>query len=186
MGREMMKAEYRFSYRQCQESDLPQMVETYRKYMKDYLKMDTPIDESTFKRDGFGNRFDVQIAVCDLPSDIAGFAVWQSVYDLHWGISGGDVIDLYVDKKYRGYGLAPRMLSSVAKNIANRGGVFLAGQGLENETKPAELYQKIAMGFPGVNCILGGKAFRVFAELEGKSTREFVNGLPLKEWNYLP
>jgi GNAT superfamily N-acetyltransferase len=150
------------------------------------FQIDTPITEEVVERDGFGKHFSVVIAQQDPGERVVGFAAWQDSYDLHWGISGGMVLDLYADPNHRGYGLAPRMLSFVAAQVAENGGSFLAGQGIEGRTHPAKLYQKIAMGFPGVDCILGGRAFKSFALLHGKSLRELVKGLPPKEWNHLP
>jgi hypothetical protein len=74
----------------------------------------------------------------------------------------------------------------IAARVLEAGGAFLKGQGLENETRPARSYRKIAMGFPGVDCILGGKAFRAFAGMRFADMRDFIKNLPRKEWNYLP
>ena len=60
------------------------------------------------------------------------------------------VVDLYVVPECRGFGVA----------------------------QPSPLYQKIAVGCPGVDCILGGKAFRAFSELSLSSMRDFVRNLP--------
>ena len=90
----------------------------------------------------------------------------------------GAVIDLYVVPECRGFGVAPRMLSLVARQIAAEGGTFLAGQGLTTGTQPSLLYQKIEVGCPGVDCILGGKAFWAFCELSLTSMRDFVRNLP--------
>jgi len=48
------------------------------------------------------------------------------------------------------------------------------------------LYERIAMSFEGADCIVGGRAFRVLADLSGRPIRELVRGLPKKEWNYEP
>ena len=50
--------------------------------------------------------------------------------------------------------------------------------------KAKKLYERVAMGFSGPDCYLSGKAFSVFCNLAGKSTRETIKNLPPKEWNY--
>jgi hypothetical protein len=116
--------------------------------------------------------------------NIIGFIAWQECYDLHWGITGGNILDLYVLPGHRCRAIAPLLLGHAARRIRKGGGQFLSGQGIENKTHPEKMYGKIAVDVHGVECILGGRAFRVFSELDITDVRKFIKGLPKKEWNY--
>jgi len=175
-----------FDVRTLSTTDLPDAASLLKQYTREVLNVETPVTEDALARDGFGSRFTMIVAERRLDGRIVGFAAWQDSYDLHWGIRGGEVIDMYVRPECRGYGIAPRMLNLAAKQIHLRGGTFMKRQGLYGGTQPSKLYQRIAIGCPGVDCILGGRAFRAFAGLPGDSLRELIRNLPKKEWNYLP
>jgi GNAT superfamily N-acetyltransferase len=174
-----------FTIRNVHREDVPAFIPLYARYCRELFGIETTLTSAVLERDGFGCRFDIVLAE-GMSNRLVGFAAWQNGYDLHWGICGGIVLDLYVEPESRGRGIGPRMLSRVARLVQDGGGVFLAGQGVTGTTRPARLYQKAAVGNPGVDCILGGKAFRAFADLDSKPLREFIKGLPPKDWNYLP
>ncbi len=114
---------------------------------------------------------------------IVAFAAWQSTYDLHHCVSGAEVIDLYVAPGKRGRAVSLLLLVEVAAQVAKVGGKFIKGQAIP---KPGvrELYDRIAMSFPGADCIVGGRAFRALAELSGRSPRHVVAHLPDRAWNH--
>jgi hypothetical protein len=57
---------------------------------------------------------------------------------------------------------------------------FPNGQGSDKMKKR----ERIAIGFSGTDCYLSGRAFSVFSNAAGKSTREIIKNLPPREWNY--
>ncbi|HTA93625.1 MAG TPA: hypothetical protein VK745_28800 [Polyangiaceae bacterium] len=63
------------------------------------------------------------------------------------------------------------------------GGKFELGQAV---TRPGVqgLYERVAMSFPGADCIVGGRAFRALADLAGRPARFVVKNLPDKSWNH--
>ncbi len=177
---------YSVTVRHIRKTDLDHFLPLYLQFARETLNIQSTLTATMIERDGFGDKFDIAVAEAEPDHELIGFGAWQDGYDLHWGIAGGVVCDLYVLPEYRGYGVAPMLLHHIAKTIKASGGTFLAGQGIVGTTRPERMYQKIAMGFPGVDCILGGKAFRLFADMKFASIRDLVKGLPRKEWNYLP
>jgi len=134
-------------------------------------------------RDGFGRRFEMMVAARDgVP---VGFMGWQPDYDLHHCHSGGEVLDLYVRPDVRGLGVALRLVAAVAAAVRARGGVYVRGL-TTGDPETRALYDRVAVAFDGANCILGGAAFRVVADLAGKPARVIIRGLPAKQTNFDP
>ncbi|MBN1409457.1 MAG: GNAT family N-acetyltransferase [Spirochaetales bacterium] len=173
-----------YNIRKITHNDLPLFINLYRQYAKELLSINSTLTEEIVKRDGFGNKFEIAVAVTKDDKKIVGFVAWQNSYDLHWGISGGNILDLYVAEDHRCKAIAPLLTGFCAKKIRENNGQFLSGQGIVNETHPERLYAKIAVDIQGVDCILGGRAFKVFSELDITDIRSFIKGLPKKEWNY--
>ena len=122
-----------------------------------------------------------EVIIAEHLDDLIGFAVWHTRYDFHHCVRGGCISDLFLRPEYRGKAIAPMMLAKVAKDVSQKGGSFICGQG-DDVTK--KLYERIAIGFSGTDCYVFGKAFSVLCDLSGKSPREVVDKLPDKEWNY--
>ena len=138
--------------------------------------------EETLRRDGFGLRFDVTVAV---DSDaMIGFAAWRPTYDLHYCVAGLEVIDMFVLPPYRGRGIAPCLLARVAADGAGKGATYMTGGAVETGSA-RRLYRRSTVTHGG-QPYLSGKAFRALAELEGASPRQFVAQLPPEEWNFQP
>ena len=96
---------------------------------------------------------------------------------------GWFLLDLYVLPESRGRGVAPALVCAVAAEIRRRGGTYVKGQAVNNRAVQ-RLYDRFAMGFPGADYIVGGRAFRRLAELAGFPARVAVQSLPEKSWNY--
>jgi hypothetical protein len=79
-----------------------------------------------------------------------------------------------------------QLVAAVAAAIHARGGRFVKGQAANDDPARRKLYERIAVAFPGADCIVGGRAFRTLAGLAGRSARELVAGLPDKQSNYEP
>jgi GNAT superfamily N-acetyltransferase len=125
---------------------------------------------------------DVIVALRGVP---VGFAAFSRAYDLHHCVAGGVVLDLYVAPSHRGFGVALALVAAVANRVRDRGGVFVKGQAVEHPGL-RETYERIAMSFPGADCIVGGRAFRALAALDGQAPRAMVRGLPDRAWNSEP
>jgi GNAT superfamily N-acetyltransferase len=120
-------------------------------------------------------------SVVEHDGDLIGFAVWHIRYDFHHCFRGGCISDLYVKPEFRGKGVASRILANVAKEVSKIGGTFICGQGSD---KTKKLYERVAVGFSGTIVICLERLSLFFCNLAGKSPRETIKNLPLKEWNY--
>ncbi|MFM7447547.1 MAG: GNAT family N-acetyltransferase [Leptolyngbyaceae cyanobacterium] len=135
-------------------------------------------------QDCFGAEFQMVVAETE-DQPLIGFAVWQSSYDLHHCLKGGEAMDIFVEPNYRGRGIAVQMLITIATQIEQQGGVYLRGQAVENPSVQ-HLYQRCAWHFSGVECYVSGRAFRRLTELSGQSLRDVVRNLPEPAWNSEP
>jgi GNAT superfamily N-acetyltransferase len=131
-------------------------------------------------RDGFGAEMEVLLAVRHGP---VGFAAFSRAYDLHHCLAGGVILDLFVGASHRGLGVALALIVAVASHVRARGGAFVKGQTVEHPGL-RETYERLAVSFPGADCIVGGRAFRALADLDGRAPREMVRRLPDRAWNF--
>jgi GNAT superfamily N-acetyltransferase len=170
--------------RAAEQRDVPALVELLEAYMQETFTVAWRGSAEALRRDGFGREFETQVAVMGA-GRVIGFAAWTQSYDLHHCLTGGDILDLYVAPGYRGRGVAPALVCTVAAEIGRRGGTYVKGQAVDNRAVQ-RLYARFAMCFPGADCIVGGRAFRHLATLAGRSGRGMVRSLPEKSWNYEP
>jgi GNAT superfamily N-acetyltransferase len=127
---------------------------------------------------------DIEMLIADDPRGApAGFVAWQLGYDLHHCVRGGSVLDLYVAPPSRGRGVALALMASVAARVRARGGVYVRGQAVPKR-EVERVYERMCVLFPGAEANVGGRAFRVLADLDGVAPRVAVKRLPARAWNY--
>ena len=170
--------------RATDQRDVPTLVQLLEAYMHETFKVAWRGSAEALHRDGFGQEFECQVAVTS-DGRVIGFVAWTKSYDLHHCMTGGSILDLYVLPESRGRGVAPALVCAVAAEIRRRGGTYVKGQAVNNRAVQ-RLYDRFAMGFPGADYIVGGRAFRRLAELAGFPARVAVQSLPEKSWNYEP
>jgi GNAT superfamily N-acetyltransferase len=158
------------------------LANTIRAYCKEILDIESTISPEAIEQDGFGKHFQIVVAE-NSKEQIVGFAAWERSYDLHWGVHGGNILDMYVMKEFRGFGIAHKMLTFVCEQIYNEGGVFLKGEAID-QGMAQRMSGRISISVSGTEYILSGRAFREFARLSGKSALEIARGLPTKDMNY--
>lgn len=132
--------------------------------------------------DGFGARFRMLVAAD--ARQALGFLAWEKAYDLHHCLHGGQVLDLYVLRRYRARGIAVQLIARAAEAIHREGGAFLKGGALEGGAA-TRLYGRFAPAF-GNDYILGGKAFRHLAAQARLPLRSLARSMPRREWNFEP
>lgn len=174
-----------FHIRHAVSEDADAIAELLSAYMDEAYHHESHVTAAIIRRDGFGEAFRIMVADTS-EGHLVGFAAWEPSYDLHHGIRGGNVIDMYVVPAFRSRGIAPAMLAAVAHAIQSEGEIYLKGMAIEGGVEPRRLYERVAMGFPGIDCIIGGRAFREFAKLAGADVRSIIQHLPPKAWNYEP
>jgi GNAT superfamily N-acetyltransferase len=172
----------KFSVRSATLADVDVVVALLRDYMQETYGRPWHGSRGALIADGFGARFKLMVAEASA-NDVVAFAAWQLSYDLHHCLLGADVLDMFVAPSHRGLALPVILMASVAAQSREAGAVFLKGQAVP-KAGVQNLYERIAMAFPGADCIVGGRAFRALAELAGQPPRFVVQHLPDKSWNY--
>lgn len=164
--------------------DIPNLEKLLTAFMQETFQSPWGGTPQKLAHDGFGTEFQMVVAEVENHQLIA-FGAWKPSYDLHHCIKGGEVIDLYVDPAYRGWGVAIKLMMAIATQIQQQGGVYIRGQAVENPAVQ-RLYQRCAHCFPTVECYVSGRAFRRLTELSGKEIRDVARNLPKLAWNYEP
>jgi GNAT superfamily N-acetyltransferase len=169
--------------RPATQADVPALVALLEAYMRETYARPWSGTAEALARDGFGAR--CRLTVAARAGELVAFAAWSDAYDLHHCVAGCDLIDLFVQRDQRGRGVALRLVAALAAEARTRGATYVKGLAVGAPATRA-FYERLAMAFDGADCIVGGRAFRVLAELDGKTPREMLRGLPRKEWNYEP
>ena len=172
-----------FSVGVANREDATPICALLQEYLRDELGSKWLGSFDSVLRDGFGNCFELLVAVSQ-SKEFIGFAAYAPDYDLHVGVPGGRVMDLYVKPRYRGFGIAPALLAHAAAEILKTGGGYLRGHAV---TDPAtlRLYDRCAVSFQGPEYNLSARAFRHLANLAGSEPRQMAINLPEKAWNFI-
>ena len=125
---------------------------------------------------------EISIAMVLLGEAPIGFVAWVRTYDLNWCFPGGEIIDLFVVRTYRGFGAAFLLLAAAAEGVREVGGSFLSGS--TRNPSIARSVQRFAIVEPDGSVYLSGRAFQHIADLSGRGVREILRGLPPQGWNY--
>jgi GNAT superfamily N-acetyltransferase len=152
-------------------------------YMRELFGRPFAGSSEALRRDGFGRHF--EIVVAERSGILVGVAMFRMTYDVHHCLVGGELMDLYVWPAMRGRGVALTLVAKVSAMVASREGRFVKGLAVgAPETRRA--YERLAMAFEGADCIVGGRAFRTLASLDGARPREMLRRLPSRDANYEP
>jgi GNAT superfamily N-acetyltransferase len=171
------------AFRAATADDVSALVQLLGEYMRELFDGIWNGNPEALARDGFGAHFDVVVAT--RAGERVGFAAWRSTYDLHHCIRGGEILDLYLRAELRGRGVALQFVAAVAAAVRARGGRFIKGHAA-GSARTRQLYERVAVAFEGADCIVGGRAFRTLADLDGEPAREMIRRLPEKGWNFEP
>jgi len=131
----------------------------------------------------FGDRPVAQLLVAERNGEIIGMAQWRLIHDMFWGMFGAEAEWLYVKPECRGSGVVAALVARLCAQASEAGAEFLHGGGGDG---PSKLYERVAIGQVSRECHLSGKAFQVFAKLDGLSAREIVRRLPPRELGLQP
>ena len=89
----------------------------------------------------------------------------------------------YVKPQFRRSGIVAALVARLCSEASKTGAQFLHGGGGDG---PEDLYERVAIGNPGRDCYLSGRAFQVLANLDGLPVREIIRRLPDKELGLQP
>jgi GNAT superfamily N-acetyltransferase len=162
--------------------DVPPLVALLDAYMQEVFNSAWHGSRDALMSDGFGAKFELILAE-SANGQIVGFVAWQHSYDLHHCVAGVEVIDMYVAPLSRGRAVSLLLIAELASRVRDFGGLFVKGQAVARRGVQG-LYERVAMSFPGADCIIGGRAFRALADLAGRPARFIVKNLPDKSWNH--
>jgi ribosomal protein S18 acetylase RimI-like enzyme len=169
--------------RRATSSEIPRLVSALEAFMREAFDAKWHGSASALEA-ALGQ--DIEVLLADgSHGELAGFVAWQMSYDLHHCVRGGSVLDLYVVPASRGRGVALALMASVAAAVRERGGVYVRGQAVP-KPEVQRVYERLCVLFPGADANVGGRAFRVLADLDGVPPRDAVRRLPPREWNYEP
>lgn len=170
-----------FSIRPAILDDAEGVARLLQEYVRSELEATWLGSVERLRADGFGDQFELLLA-CD--REVIGLVAFAPDYDLHVCVRGGRLLDLYVQRPWRGRGVAAALLAGAAREISERGGQYMKGHALPIP-KVMKFYNRCAVSFQGPEFTLSARAFRHFAGLAGRSPRELVANLPEKEWNFI-
>jgi GNAT superfamily N-acetyltransferase len=158
----------------------PAVALMLERYMAETLDRRWEGNLEAFARDGLGAEY--QTLVLATETSVVGFLCWHRTYDLHHSAVGGEVMEMFVEPRYRGRGWGAALVAEAAREMQRAGARFLkavSGPDLQ------ELYGRFGVVVAGAGCYLGGSAFRDVAQLAGAHPREVVRGLPGRHRNFI-
>jgi GNAT superfamily N-acetyltransferase len=159
-------------------TDLAVIEEMVTDFVKGHPAEHHPRSAETLRSAYFGERPVARLLVAERDGRIVGMAQWHLVHDMFWGIFGAEAGWLYVRPGCRGSGTVAAIVARICADARAAGAQFLHGGGGEG---PQRLYERVAIGQASRDCHLSGKAFHVVADLDGRSARRIVRGLPAPE-----
>jgi GNAT superfamily N-acetyltransferase len=105
------------------ESQVP-LILYFIRQLAEYEKLLDKVeaDENRIKETLFGLRPSAEVLIAHLDDEPAGFAIFFSTYSTFLGRPGIYLEDLFVEPKFRGYGVGKALLVHLAKLTRERGG----------------------------------------------------------------
>jgi len=104
----------------------------------------------------FGPNPVADIIVAEWKGSVVAMGQWMRIYDMFWGMFGGQTDWLYVRPRARGLGISAAIIANICDRIRRAGGEFLRGAG--DETMRA---------FYGRSAKAGGNVFEFHISAEG-------------------
>jgi predicted N-acetyltransferase YhbS len=166
------------SIRRANPGDIAAIEGMISDFVKGHPAANHPRSSQVLREAYFGERPVAQLLLAERGGEIVGMIQWRLVHDMFWGMLGAEAEWLYVKPPRRGSGIVAALVARVCAEASNAGAQFLHGSGGEG---PENLYERVAIGAVDRHCHLSGKAFQVFAKLDGLPVREIVRRLPDKE-----
>jgi len=162
-------------------ADVPALAALMRSYMRETYNDDWHGSADAMARDGFGRDFEMHVAAKG--GDLVGMVAWRKAYDLHHCTVGVEVIDMFVAppgprQRHRSApGLRRRRRGAPPRRQVPQG---------PGRRRPSvrRLYERVAITFLAVECIVAGRALRTLAQLAHAGAQALARSLPEKSWNH--
>lgn len=169
--------------RQATPNDIPEIERMVSDFVKGHPAENHPRSQQALREAYFGVNPVAQLLVAERDGSIVGMIQWRRIHDMFWGMFGAEAEWLYVKPQHRGSGIVVSLVARVCAQASQAGATFLHGSGGEG---PEALYERIAIGNADRHCHLSGRAFQVFARLDGLPVRDIVRGLPDRSLGLVP
>jgi len=169
--------------RDANENDIPAIASMVADFVKGHPAENHRRPSEALRAAYFGERPVAHILIASRHGQIVGMAQWTLVYDMFWGMFGAEAAWLYVRPDRRGSGIVAALIARLCAQAAAAGAEFLHGGGGDG---PSRLYERVAIGHQSRDCYVSGKAFQVFAQLDGLPPRQIVRGLPARALGLQP
>ena len=169
--------------RNANENDVAEIESMVADFVKGHPAENHPRSSRVLRDAYFGNRPIAHLLIAERSGEIVGMVQWRLIYDMFWGMFGAETEWLYVKPTFRGSGIVAALIARVCAQASEAGARFLHGGGGGGSSK---LYERVAIGMQSRECHLSGKAFRIFADLDGLPVREIIRRLPPRELGLQP
>lgn len=169
--------------RRATASDAADIERMVADFVKGHPAENHPRSSKALREAYFGAQPVAQLLVAERDGQIVGMAQWRLIYDMFWGMFGAQAEWLYVKRRYRGSGIVAALVARLCSEASAAGATFVQGGGGEG---PSKLYERVAIGHSDRACHLSGKAFQVFAKLDGLPVRDIIRRLPARELGLQP
>ena len=169
--------------RLARETDLDDVEDMVNDFVKGHPAEKHPRSRSALREAYFGDAPVANLVVAVRDGRAVGMGQWTLIYDMFWGMYGGNAEWLYVRPEYRGRGVVVAIVAEICAQVRLAGGEFLHGGGGDEAER---LYERAAIGRPTHECHLSAEAFQVFADLAGLAPREIIRRLPSLVLNRVP
>ena len=168
----------RVTVRPATEPDLPEVAAMVQEFVRGHPAEQHPRPLARLRQAYFGTEPVARVTVACSRGRIVGMGQWTRIYDMFWGMFGGEVAWLYVRPQMRGLGMAAAIVAEICCQVRHAGGEFVHGSA--QEAGNAALYGRVATVMEGASreCHLSAEAFQSFADLAGLAPREIVRRLP--------
>jgi len=166
--------------RSARDADLDDIDDMIADFVKGHPAQDHRRSRSKLQQAYFGAAPVARLVVATQRERVIGMCQWTLIYDMFWGMYGGNAEWLYVRHEHRGRGVVAAIVAEICAQVRGAGGEFLHGGGNRDVER---LYERVAMGWRAHECYVSAEAFQSLADLAGLAPRDIIRRLPDPELN---